>query len=49
VQKHRISKEVTPLGTIDYTYDKVGRRLSMTVAGQPARKENGKMGSGLES
>ena len=30
----RISKEVTPLGTIDYTYDKVGRRLSMTVAGQ---------------
>jgi YD repeat-containing protein len=30
----RISKEVTPLGTIDYTYDKAGRRLSMTVAGQ---------------
>lgn len=31
----RISKEVTSLGTIDYTYDKVGRRLTMTVAGQP--------------
>jgi len=31
----RISKEVTPLGTIDYTYDKDGRRLSMTVVGQP--------------
>ena len=31
----RISKEVTSLGTVDYTYDKVGRRLTMTVAGQP--------------
>ncbi len=30
----RISKETTPLGTIDYTYDKAGRRISMTVAGQ---------------
>ncbi len=30
----RISREITPLGTIDYTYDKAGRRISMTVAGQ---------------
>lgn len=26
---------MTPLGTIDYTYDKMGRKTSMTVAGQP--------------
>ncbi|MDI6800834.1 MAG: RHS repeat-associated core domain-containing protein [Thermodesulfovibrionales bacterium] len=34
----RIAKETTPLGTIDYTYDKLGRRLSMTVGGQNAVK-----------
>ena len=31
----RIAQEVTPLGTIDYTYDTVGRRQTMQVAGQP--------------
>jgi len=31
----RISQEATPLGTIDYTYDNVGRRKTMTVSGQP--------------
>ncbi len=25
---------ITPLGTIDYTYDAIGRKTSMTVAGQ---------------
>jgi YD repeat-containing protein len=32
----RIAQEVTPIGTIDYTYDNVGRRKTMTVLGQPA-------------
>ena len=32
---NRISEESTPLGTIEYTYDAVGRRASMTVAGEP--------------
>ncbi len=32
----KVVKEVTALGTIDYTYDAIGRRTSMTVAGQPA-------------
>lgn len=32
----RIAQEVTPLGTIDYTYDAAGRRKTMTVLGQPA-------------
>ena len=31
----RIAQEVSPLGTIDYTYDAVGRRKTMTVLGQP--------------
>lgn len=31
----RIAQEATPLGTIDYTYDVIRRRTSMTVAGQP--------------
>ncbi len=31
----KIAQESTALGTVDYTYDKVGRRLTMTVAGQP--------------
>ncbi len=31
----KVIKEVTPLGAIDYTYDAIGRRTSMTVAGQP--------------
>jgi YD repeat-containing protein len=31
----RIAQETTPLGTINYTYDQNGRRVSMTVAGQP--------------
>lgn len=28
--------ETTPLGSVSYTYDSVGRRTSMSVAGQPA-------------
>lgn len=32
----KIASETTPLGTINYTYDKIGRRMSMTVSGQPA-------------
>ncbi|MBI5674455.1 MAG: RHS repeat protein [Nitrospirae bacterium] len=35
IGRDRISQEVTPLGTIDYTYDKLGRRETMTVAGEP--------------
>ncbi|MBI5674452.1 MAG: hypothetical protein HZC48_01325 [Nitrospirae bacterium] len=35
IGRDRISQEVTPLGTIDYTYDKLGRRQTMTVAGEP--------------
>ncbi len=31
----KIIKEITPLGSISYTYDALGRRESMTVAGQP--------------
>ncbi len=31
----RIAQEITPLGMIDYTYDNVGRRKTMQVAGQP--------------
>ena len=31
----RISEESTPLGAIEYTYDALGRRASMTVAGEP--------------
>ena len=30
----RLTKEVTPEGTVDYTYDSAGRRSTMTVAGQ---------------
>jgi RHS repeat-associated protein len=30
-----VSQEVTPQGTIAYTYDGLGRRTSMTVLGQP--------------
>ena len=32
----RLMQEVTPQGQIDYTYDNVSRRTSMTVAGQTA-------------
>ena len=32
--KDRIAQVVTPFGAIDYTYDNVGRRETMTVAGQ---------------
>ena len=32
---NRLSTEVTPQGTITYSYDALGRRTSMTVAGQP--------------
>jgi RHS repeat-associated protein len=32
----KVVQEVTPLGTISYTYDAIGRRTSMTVTGQPA-------------
>jgi len=31
----RIAQEVSPLGTVDYTYDALGRRESMTLAGSP--------------
>jgi RHS repeat-associated protein len=34
--QYEVIEEVTPLGRIDYTYDALGRRDSMTVAGQPA-------------
>jgi RHS repeat-associated protein len=30
-----ISQETTPLSTVNYTYDQDGRRLTMTVAGEP--------------
>ncbi len=32
----KITRETTPLGIIDYSYDAIGRRTSMTVQGQPA-------------
>jgi YD repeat-containing protein len=32
----RLTEEVTPEGTLTYTYDDAGRRASMTVAGQTA-------------
>jgi len=32
----KVIQEVTPLGTVNYTYDAIGRRTSMTVTGQPA-------------
>lgn len=31
----KVVQEVTSLGTINYTYDAIGRRTSMTVCGQP--------------
>ncbi len=31
----KVINETTPLGSISYTYDAIGRRASMTVAGQP--------------
>jgi RHS repeat-associated protein len=31
----KVAQETTPLGTINYEYDALGRRTSMTVAGQP--------------
>ncbi len=31
----KVVQEVTPLGTISYTYDTIGKRTSMTVTGQP--------------
>lgn len=31
----RLTQEVTPQGTVDYTYDNASRRATMTVAGQP--------------
>ncbi|HSB13057.1 MAG TPA: RHS repeat-associated core domain-containing protein [Bryobacteraceae bacterium] len=31
----RLTREVTPQGTVDYVYDAAGRRVTMTVAGQP--------------
>src|SRR5205814_4679818 len=30
----RLTKETTPQGTVDYTYDAAGRRATMTVTGQ---------------
>lgn len=32
----KVIQETTPLGSISYTYDAIGRRTSMRVAGQPA-------------
>ena len=32
----KVATETTPLGSISYTYDAIGRRTSMTVTGQPA-------------
>ena len=32
----RLASETTPQGTINYSYDAIGRRTIMTVAGQPA-------------
>jgi len=32
----KVVQEITPLGSISYTYDALGRRTSMQVAGQPA-------------
>ena len=32
----KVVQEITPLGSISYTYDVLGRRTSMQVAGQPA-------------
>jgi YD repeat-containing protein len=31
----RVKKETTPLGNVSYTYDAVGNRKTMTVAGRP--------------
>jgi RHS repeat-associated protein len=31
----RLTQEVTPQGTVNYTYDKASRRATMTVVGQP--------------
>jgi YD repeat-containing protein len=31
----KVISETTPLGSISYSYDSIGRRTSMTVAGQP--------------
>ena len=31
----RLTSETTPQGSVSYTYDNAGRRISMTVAGQP--------------
>ena len=31
----KVASETTPLGSISYTYDAIGRRTSMTVTGQP--------------
>jgi RHS repeat-associated protein len=31
----KVAQETTPLGTVGYEYDALGRRTSMTVAGQP--------------
>lgn len=30
----RLTSEVTPHGAVSYTYDKAGRRATMSVAGQ---------------
>jgi len=36
----KVIKEITPHGSISYTYDTLGRRVSMTVAGQPTVNYN---------
>ena len=45
----KVIQEVTPLGTISYTYDVIGRRTSMTVLGQPAVNYGYDSGSRLAS
>ncbi|MBA4373205.1 MAG: hypothetical protein C0402_10140 [Thermodesulfovibrio sp.] len=32
----KVASETTPIGSVSYTYDAIGRRTGMTVAGQPA-------------
>lgn len=37
---NKVVQETTPLGSISYTYDALGRRASMTVAGRPTVNYN---------
>lgn len=44
----KIASETTPRGNISYAYDAIGRRTSMTVAGQPAVNYSYDAGGRLE-